>query len=120
MSEPVITPRVARVILRHLDARKLRILYRTDQEIWPALIALVECAMADGGHELAIESTSPDDYRVRVLQAARRAKVSARTVIRAIDSGELEAEKLGPLWLISEASLRRWVARRERQERQVS
>jgi excisionase family DNA binding protein len=119
----VISPRVAAVLVRHLDTRQLRVRYRDDTEIHGVLLALLECAltgeMSEPGRELAIDGEAGQSQIVTVLQAARAGKVSARTIIRAIDDGSLPAEKHGHVWAISERSLARWMAARERQERKA-
>lgn len=120
----VITPRVASILLRHLDARRLRVQFRNDPDVYAVLLALAESAvnweMAGAGQELAIDGEAGHDRLMTVLQAARISRVSARTIIRAIDEGELDAHKLGPVWAISDRSLQRWIARRERQEKRAS
>ncbi len=128
MSEARITPRVAAVLLRNLDARRLRIQHRADTEIYSVLLALAELAVADEtscGAEtiIAMENSADNDSRVTVLQAARQAGVSAQAIIKAIHEGRLEADRFGPVWQISERSLARYMsARRERgrAERQAS
>jgi excisionase family DNA binding protein len=125
MSEARITPRVAAVLLRHLDARRLRVAYRADAEVYAVLVALAECAIADESScdsetIIAIGNGTGNDCRMTVLQAARRAGVSAQAIIKAIHDNRLEADRFGPVWQISERSLARYMAARDRQERQAS
>jgi hypothetical protein len=120
-----ITARTASVLVRHLPIRRLRIAFRDDAQIYPVLLALEELASgyengSGVGTELAIANGTAEDNRVTVLQAARKAGVTARAIIKAIDSGRLDAHKTGPIWQITERSLARYIAARERQERQVS
>ncbi len=121
MSGPVtINPRVAAILLHHLPARRLRVKFRADSEVWSVLYALAECAvMSDDGQEIAIENAAGWDRRVTVSQAARRARVSARTIVRAVHDGHLEADRFGPVWQISERSLARYMAGRQAAGRQA-
>lgn len=107
----VLPPQISRVL------RRLRVAYRHDPDVYAVLRALEDLAMSGIGQELATASGGRDDCRVTVLQAARKAGLSPRTIVRAISSGELEAWKTGPIWQITEKSLQRWLARRERAER---
>jgi len=124
VSEPVvITSRAANVLIRHLPLRHLRIAFRDDSQVYPALLALAELAVSyesgsGAGTGIDIETAPDNDSRVTVLQAARRAGVTARAIIKAIDDGRLDAYKVGPIWQISERSLARYV--RERQEKEAS
>jgi len=115
----IISPRVASAFLRYLDARRLRVAFRDDAEIYDAAVALglsavaYETGMSGDGQEIAIGNGAADDSRMTVLQAARKARVSARTIVRAVHDGQLDADRFGPVWQISAPSLARYIAARE-------
>ena len=114
-NEPVIlTPEAARILVSSLPMRRLRVAHRGYLPVYSVLLALEECAVMSGaGQNIAIGNGPADDRRMTVLQAARRARVSARTIVRAVHDGHLDADRFGPVWQISERSLASYIAARE-------
>lgn len=50
---------------------------------------------------------------VTAAEAARLAGVHARYIINAILRGALKGEKVGPIWMIEEASLQQYIEQRK-------
>lgn len=124
MSEPVvISPRVASVLLRNLDARRLRIAFRADTEIYSALLALAQAAMAYetcgdsvNGTEIVISGNSGDDSHMNVREVSRRTGKSERVITKAIADGRLKAHRGGG-WCVHAEDLATWIFNMDRRER---
>lgn len=63
-----------------------------------------------------VRYTSAMETTLTTTEAAERARISPRGIRKAIARGVLPARKVGRDWLITEAELVAWLARREARE----
>jgi len=120
----IVTPRVASVLIRNLDARRLRVAFRADSGVYSVLLALGTLAVAyeedsgdaAGGIVIAKPGGSGNHECVNVGEAAKRSGWSPRTIRAAIERGDLRAHKSGG-YCIHSMDLATWLFRQAQRER---